>query len=523
MEIDRRPGGLCRACFTVLTVWLVGGCASGGGRMAVRQAVGDAPADAPPARFDVAEQHTEPQPPVLDESADLSDYLTCAALNNPGLEAAFHRWKAALERVPQVTALPDPRFSYRYFIEEVETRVGPQQQAFGLSQTFPWLGKLQLRGDVAAQEAEAVRQRYEAEKLALFYRVKDAYYEYYYLGRAIAVVRKNRDLLEDLEQVVRAEYKTGEAGYSEVIRAQVELEKLEDSLRALVDLRGPIVARLNAALNRPAHADLPFPQDAPQERIDAGDKEILAWADEANPELKALDHEIAQRRSAVDLAGLACVPDFTVGVDYTDVGSAVRPRGAGLRNPAALRSLSRFAGGMGDPLDVYAIGNSFLSGSAPDDAGKDVWAVSVSMNVPIWYGKYAAGQREARARHLAAMAEKSERRNALAARIKMALYQLRDADRKIDLYRDTLLAKARQALESTEAAFRAGKAGFLDLVDAERTLLDFELSYERALAGKAQRLAEVEMLVGRTIPRRQQTEAESQTTGEAQGRPQDGS
>ncbi|MDD3605166.1 MAG: hypothetical protein PHD86_08265, partial [Kiritimatiellae bacterium] len=76
---------------------------------------------------------------------DLRDYLAAAARNNPELEAAFNRWKAELERIPQVRALPDPRFNYAYFVEEVETRVGPQKQRLGLSQVFPWFGTLKLR------------------------------------------------------------------------------------------------------------------------------------------------------------------------------------------------------------------------------------------------------------------------------------------------------------------------------------------------------------------------------------------
>ena len=75
--------------------------------------------------------------PELGGTAALDDYLRYAALNNPGLEAAFNRWKAALQRVPQVTALPDPRFTYQYYIEQVETRVGPQRHAVGIAQTFP--------------------------------------------------------------------------------------------------------------------------------------------------------------------------------------------------------------------------------------------------------------------------------------------------------------------------------------------------------------------------------------------------
>ncbi|MHC4180581.1 MAG: TolC family protein, partial [Planctomycetota bacterium] len=234
----------------------------------------------------------EPELPVLDESATLEDYLAYAAFNNPGLEAAFNRWKAALERVPQVRALPDPRFTYRNYIQEVETRVGPMQQAFGLSQTFPWLGKLELRGDVAAEAGRAARQQYEAEKLRLFLEVKDAYYEYYYIGRAIDVVLENFDLVEYLESVARARYKTAAAGHPDVIRAQVELGRLEDQLNSLRDLLVPEAARLNAALNRPTDTPVPMPKMLPDEGMAAGTADILRWLPENSPELKALDHEI---------------------------------------------------------------------------------------------------------------------------------------------------------------------------------------------------------------------------------------
>ncbi|HER19754.1 MAG TPA: hypothetical protein ENO14_01765, partial [Chromatiales bacterium] len=64
--------------------------------------------------------------------ATLQDYLRHAARTNAGLEAAFEEWKAAVEQVPQAKALPDPRFTYGYFIDEVETRVGPQEHRLGL-------------------------------------------------------------------------------------------------------------------------------------------------------------------------------------------------------------------------------------------------------------------------------------------------------------------------------------------------------------------------------------------------------
>lgn len=164
--------------------------------------------------------HT-PTLPKLTESSKLSDYLAYAALNNPGLEAAFNQWKAALERIPQVKALPDPRFNYLYYVQEVETRVGPQQHGLGIAQVFPWFGKLSLRGDVATEATHAARKRYDAVKLKLFFEVKDAYYEYYYLAKSVAVTKENINLVKHLESVARNRYKAAVGTHPDVIRAQV--------------------------------------------------------------------------------------------------------------------------------------------------------------------------------------------------------------------------------------------------------------------------------------------------------------
>ncbi len=490
-----------RRCSAVLLIVAIGGCASSERPQSVGDAIRWDAIQAPLPTVREFNEVEDDKLPTLGDSAGLEEYLAFAALNNPGLESTFNRWKAALERVPQERYLPDPRFTYRNFIQEVETRVGPQKQALGISQMFPWFGKLELRGDVAAEAAEAARQLYENEKLQLFLEVKDAFYEYYYLGRAIDVVQENFELVAYLESVARARYKTASAGHPDVIRAQVEMGKLEDQLRSLRDLLVPVIARLNAALNRPTNAKLPLPQSVPDTHVDATDEELLAWLGEDNPTLRALDHEIERARRAVALAKKEYYPDMTLGVDYTNVGPAKRMNGPGFSNPGAVRSASRFANGMGDLIDAYALGKSFSPGGRPSDSGQDVWMVSLSMNLPIWRGKYAAGEREARARYLAALGARTQQENSLISTAQRALFEHRDAGRKIALYRDVLIPKARESIGSTETSFRAGSSTFLDLVDAERTLLEFELSFERALASRAQRLAELEMLVGRTLSR----------------------
>lgn len=401
--------------------------------------------------------------PELGEHSGLNDYLLYAALNNPGLEAAFLNWKAALEKIPQVTALPDPRFTYSYFIKSVETRVGPQNQRFGIAQTFPWFGKLKLQGNAAAEAAHAEKERYEAAKLKLFFQVKESYYEHYYLARSIAVTQANLDLMKELEGVARIQYATGFAPYSNVVRAQVELGKLEDRVKSLQDLHEPIVAKLNAALNRPADAPLPWPKKIELEQVAFTQEQLVSWLKDSNPDLKEVDFLAEREKQNLDLAKKGYFPDFTVGFETIDTGQAMIP---------------------GTP-----------------DSGKDPLIATVSINLPIWWDKYSAGEREALARYQAFRKEHSNRENNLLADLKLAVYKYQDAERKINLYKDTLVPKAEQSLEVSLQAYEAGLGTFLDLIDSIRSLLEFQLSYERAFTDKAQRLAELEMLVGREIPR----------------------
>jgi outer membrane protein TolC len=124
-----------------------------------------------------------------------------------------------------------------------------------------------------------------------------------------------------------------------------------------------------------------------------------------------------------------------------------------------------------------------------------------SINLPIWYRKYRAAEKEARLRHAAVQEERVNTKNQLEADLKLALYHFRDAERKIDLYRDTLIPKADESLQVAQLGFETGKVSFISLIDAERLLLEFELAHERALADRAKRLAEIETLVNKDLSR----------------------
>lgn len=391
----------------------------------------------------------------------LAEYISTAIENNPGLKAAEYGWKAELARADEVSALPDPVFTYGYFIEPVETRVGPQVQRFGIRQTFPWFGTLSLRKKAALQEANARYQEYMAERARLVYRVTAAFLDYYFIGRETGITEADLELLRFWESVMRTKYAAGERTHRDLIRVQVEMDKLSDRLASLNEMKVPAAARLRAAIGTADTLDIAFPRSfddsAPAPGPDVLRGEIL----EGNPDLKVIDHIIEKERANRSLASRASLPDLTVGFDYIQTGAAL------------------------DPL--------------MPESGKDPWAVTVGIKIPLWPGKNRARKDRAEAMILMQEYRLENSRNILAARAEKVIYEYGEAQRKIDLYSDRLIPRADQLLASTYAAYQAGEADFHSLVDAQRELLSLKLELERARVEKVKKLAEIGMLSGRDL------------------------
>ena len=402
--------------------------------------------------------------PELNKNSNLDDYVKYALLNSPGLKASFEKWQAALEKVPQVKTLPDPVLSYSNYIEEVETRVGPQKHAIGLNQKFPWFGKLNLKGQVAMQGANAQKEQYEVKKLMLISQVKKLYHSYSYIAQAIKITKDNITLVNNFESVARTKYKGGVGLQNAVIKIQVELGKLEDRLITLKDSLRPVVSKLNSAMNRPIELTLPLPPNISEEKVYLKKEELISMLKRMNPNLKALDFMIEKEDFSVSLAKKNYYPDVTLGVNYISTDS-------------------RFD-------------------ATPPDNGKDPLIAKFSINIPLWRKKYDAQVRENKSKYNSAVQNRQALENSLIADLEMALYELRDADRKIGLYRNTLLPKAEQNVKVNQLAFSADKASFLDLIDAQRVLLQFQLSEKKAMADYAKALAEIEKLTGLNYERK---------------------
>ncbi len=381
----------------------------------------------------------------------VGDYLHYSEQHNAGLKSSRQQWQAAIERIVQAKALPDPQLTYGYFARQSDMQMS---QMASVMQMFPWFGKIDARTEAAMKEAEAANQNYQSARLSLFKEVKDGFYEYAYLAKATETARENLELLEHFEEVARTKYTASETGHPDVIRAQVEAAKMDDVVRGLEELREPTVSRLRAALNLPAKMNLPWPK-AEQFEVSPLDYELLVnLLSRKNPELAGLDFEAMAAKSRIELAKKNFYPDIGVGVEWTQFDET----------------------GM--------------------NSGRDSVALMFQINLPIWRNSYSGAERQAQAEAMSVEQKRIDTENNILAKTAQSYYEYNDSIRKIRLYKDTLIPKAEELLEASESAYKAGTIDFLSLIDAQRMVLEYHLAYDKALADNRQKLAELEMLAG---------------------------
>ena len=216
----------------------------------------------------------------------VASLLREAYRESPEIKAAHARWAAALERVPQAGALPDPRVSYGYFIERMETR-----QIFRIEQMFPGYGKRRLRSGVAEEEARAVEDALSGTLADVRRDLFMALSEWILAEESVHLVEGNLALVEQLVQVARQRYRTGETSRADVIRLEAEADALRVELESWREREPATRSGVNAIIGR--DPDAPLPKVSALAEAFAGEpRDPAALVLEENPDLR-------QRRSRI--------------------------------------------------------------------------------------------------------------------------------------------------------------------------------------------------------------------------------
>ncbi len=415
-------------------------------------------------------QATAPPDEELDFYAavpDLRAYVSEALERNPAALGSLARYRAARQRVPQATTLPDPVVSFTQALRSVETRVGPQLNSVTLSQTFPWFGTLELRGRVALLEATALYHRYQGARRDIVAEVKTTYYDLAYVDAALDLAREERSLLEHYETLARARYATGEGLQQAVIRLQAEIARVVDRRYLLERQRATLAARLNTALDRPPEQPVPPVSLLVRPAIEFDREALYRLGEHSRHELRAAATLIEGSERSVELARMSARPEFTASVGVTNVGRR-----------ETLTALP--------PL--------------PDN-GRNAVTVSVGVSLPLWGSKNRAGIEQARDELRAHTRNRAAARNTMEMEVQDALVRLETLDRQIDLLDTVLLPQTDEALRATETAYVTGQLGVLELLDSERTRIDVRSLRARYLSDLLIALTALERAIGTRVPR----------------------
>ena len=396
----------------------------------------------------IASQVAAASVPALKADASLGETVAFALRQQPQVAAAYAEWAASVEQITVERSLPDPKLTFEFYLADTITSLMP-----GLAMDFPGPGKLKTRATLATAVSQAKYFQFETAVLQTAFDVEKAYYPLSFLEERLRVNRQSLALLTGLEALARTQDEVGKATLQDVLRAQIEQEKLRNETANLEDSRHVLMAQFKAALG------LAYNQPDPGIPVRVGTVESgtndAAWFDAAlkqNPRLRELAAEIKVAEAQIAVARKDKVPDFSAGVEADVKASPV------------------------------------------------MWNPQFSMTLPVWRDKLAAEMAAAKDAKRAAEARLAVEQIALAADFAERAYDLREADRELTLLHDRLLPRARQVLEAARAAYRSGQTDFLNVIDAERTLLNFQLDEIAAQTGRSLARAELQLVVAGVPP-----------------------
>jgi outer membrane protein TolC len=270
------------------------------------------------------------QTPVASPTTSLSQLLAEANRNNPQISAADHGARAARKMAPQLTTLPDPKFTYQQLsVGSPKPFAGYTNSDFayigaGVSQEFPYPGKLRLRGEVAERDADTKQAEVEVTQTSLADAVKVAYLQLAYLQQTLGILRQNEGVLDRLIQDATAHYQVGQGMQQDVLQAQVNRTKTVKEITMHHQQMGEVQAHLKGLLSRDQGSPDIVTEDLIETPLKQTSDELLAVVRQNNPQIQVDASFIRKQDAQLASAKREGKPDFEVGYMYQNTDRKYR-------------------------------------------------------------------------------------------------------------------------------------------------------------------------------------------------------
>jgi outer membrane protein TolC len=387
--------------------------------------------------------------------------LTEAEHANPRIRAAQADWKAAQQFPSQVSALPDPQFTVQQVsVGSPRPFAGYTNSDFayfglGVSQDFPYPGKLRLRGEMAQRDADVVQQQYKTVRRSVLAGVKSAYFQLSALNKTRRILKSDGELLQQVEKAADARYRSGLGNQQDVLQSQLEQTKLLREI-TMHDLEvAKLQAQLKELVNRSQSSPDIQPADLAETPLVNTYPELLAETALQNPEIAGANKMVERQKLQVDLARKDFYPDFNIQYIWQRT------------DPAQFRSY---------------------------------YMLSFGVKVPIYRN------RKQRPELAEAEAGLTRSRSEAETQSQQVAFELRNeydiAQKTADLlkiYREGLLPQARSEFQAGIAAYQNNRLDFLALLASFGDVLKLEEDYWQNEAQREVALARLEELTGLSL------------------------
>src|SRR6266700_5141180 len=398
------------------------------------------------------------QEPAASNPTPLSQLLAEAEANNPQISAAEHGARAARQMAPQVTTLPDPKFTYQQFsVGSPKPFAGYTNSDFayigvGASQELPYPGKLRLRGQVAERDADIKQAEVEVTRTSLADSVKADYLQLAYLQQTLGILRQNEAVLDQLIQDATAHYQVGQGMQQDVLQAQVNRTKIVKEITMHNQQMGQVQAHLKGLLSR----DQGSPDIVTEDLIETHPKrpsgELLAVVRQNNPQIQVDASSIRKQDAQLANSKREGKPDFEV---------------------------------------VYMYQNT-------DRKYRDYYMFTFDVRFP----------RKARvnAEIAEATEKRSESQQTLNAHLQQQLAEVRQGyvkatsdDELMKEYKEGLIPQSDAAFRATLSAYASNREEFIHVLSYFTDVLNLKLEYAQTLEDHEAALAHLESMTGATL------------------------
>jgi len=386
--------------------------------------------------------------PVLAQDLKLDDLVSEALKNSPDVQAFQSRIEAAKQRIPQAKSLPDPQLTFGYQNEGFDRYSYGEEQGsqwmFGASQQFLFPGKRALKGEMAARDAESQEAMYELLKLKTVSRVTELYYDLFLAHKNIDLLKNREDIFIRIEDQALARYSTGKAMQQEVLMAQTEKYMLLEKEAMFRQKIQSLEAMLRATIGRDSRAPLGRPIDPAYRPFTMTVDDALHMANLHSPEIKSRGKMLEAANARLLMAQKEYYPDFSINASYFN-----------------------------------------RSGDF-----KDMWSATTTINIPLYYKtKQEPAVLEAKAFLAQAKQELEAVRLMISAAMQDNFSMLRSSEKLMDIYRNGLIPKNAQDVESAFTGYATGRTDAIVVISRLKTLLEYEVLYWNQFVEREKALA----------------------------------